>query len=115
MTPRTIFGNWFSPFSLRQVLAAAMTSLKTISRALSCDSALGAHRPVPHRGEDALDRVRGAQVIPVLGGKVAEGQRRVAVLDQARHRFLAFGRVLLGGGGDRRLGRCWRRRASQCR
>jgi hypothetical protein len=32
-------GNWFSPFSRRQVLAAAMTSLKTISRAVSCDNA----------------------------------------------------------------------------
>ncbi len=34
-----ILGNWLSPFNLRQVLAAAMTSLKTMSRAVSCDSA----------------------------------------------------------------------------
>ena len=39
LTPSMTFGNWFSPFSRRQVLAAAMTSLKTISLAVSCDSA----------------------------------------------------------------------------
>ena len=32
-------GNWFSPFSFRHVLEAAITSLNTISRAVSCDSA----------------------------------------------------------------------------
>jgi hypothetical protein len=32
-------GNWFSPFSLRQVLAAAVISLKTMSLAVSCESA----------------------------------------------------------------------------
>src|ERR671912_303494 len=39
LTPRMTLGNWFSPLSLRQVLAAAMTSLNTISRAVACDSA----------------------------------------------------------------------------
>jgi len=39
VTPWTTLGNWFSPFSRRQVLAAAITSLNTISRAVSCDSA----------------------------------------------------------------------------
>src|ERR671917_2904214 len=39
VTPWMTFGNWFSPFSLRQVLAAAITSLNTISRAVSWDSA----------------------------------------------------------------------------
>ena len=39
VTPWMTLGNWFSPFSWRQVLAAAMTSLNTISRAVSCDSA----------------------------------------------------------------------------
>ena len=39
VTPWMTLGNWFSPFSLRQVLAAAITSLNTISRAVSCDSA----------------------------------------------------------------------------
>jgi hypothetical protein len=31
------FGNWFSPFSLRQVFAALMTSFKTLSLAVLCD------------------------------------------------------------------------------
>jgi tetratricopeptide (TPR) repeat protein len=75
MTPATTFGNWFSPFSRRQVFAAAMISLNTISRAVSCDSAPRvAHRPVPDRGEHALDRVRRPQVIPVLGRKIVERQ-----------------------------------------
>ena len=39
LTPWTTFGNWFSPFSRRQVLAAAITSLNTISRAVSWDRA----------------------------------------------------------------------------
>ena len=37
VAPATIFGNWFSPFSLRQVFEAAITSLKTISRAVDGD------------------------------------------------------------------------------
>src|SRR4028118_1365921 len=110
VTPWMTLGNWFSPFSRRQVLAAAMTSLNTISRAVSRDRAplvrtvrcrtaaktlstgldvrrgrgrgqLAHHRPgrvlgwralgpdgaVPHGGEDALERVGRAQVVPVLG------------------------------------------------
>ena len=39
MTPATTFGNWFSPFSRRQVFAAAMTSLNTISLAVVGESA----------------------------------------------------------------------------
>src|SRR5687767_8406397 len=39
VTPWMTLGNWFSPLSLRQVLAAAKTSLKTMRRAVSCDSA----------------------------------------------------------------------------
>ena len=39
VTPWTTLGNWFSPFSRRQVFEAAMTSLNTMSRAVSCDSA----------------------------------------------------------------------------
>ncbi len=39
VTPATTLGNSFSPFSLRQVLAAAMTSLNTISLAVVGDSA----------------------------------------------------------------------------
>ena len=34
VTPAASFGNWFSPFSLRQLFAAAITSLNTISLAV---------------------------------------------------------------------------------
>jgi hypothetical protein len=44
-------------------------------------------------------------MVPVLGGKVVEGQQRVTVLDQAGNRLLVLGGILLGEGGDRRLGR----------
>jgi hypothetical protein len=39
LTPRTIFGNWFSPFNRRHVLAAAFTSLNTMSLAVFADKA----------------------------------------------------------------------------
>ena len=35
LIPWTTLGNWFSPFSRRQVFAAAVTSLNTISLAVS--------------------------------------------------------------------------------
>lgn len=56
-----------SSFSLRQNLAAAMMSLKTISRAVLCDRAPlipHPHRSVPDGGEDALNGVGRAQMIP---------------------------------------------------
>src|SRR3954454_13451496 len=65
--------------------------------------ALGPHRAVPDGGEHALDGVGGAQMVPVLGREVVEGEQRVAVLGQAGDRLLVFGPVLLGKGGDRRL------------
>ena len=63
--------------------------------------ALGPHRAVPDGGKHALDRVGRAQVIPVLGRKVVEGQQGVAVLEQAGDRLLVFGPVLLGEALDR--------------
>ena len=56
MTPWTTLGNWFSPFSRRQVLAAAITSLNTISRAVSCDSA-----PFRYRQNRPVGRAQGVQ------------------------------------------------------
>src|SRR3954467_3587510 len=114
VTPATTFGNWFSPFSLRQVFAAAITSLNTISLAVVGESAplgrtgrgrpLGAPRPVPRRGEDALDGVCRPKVIPVLGGEVVEGQQRLAVLRQALNRSGVLAPILLGKDGHGRLG-----------
>ena len=37
LTPRTTFGNWFSPFNRRQVLAAVLRSLNTINLAVVAD------------------------------------------------------------------------------
>ncbi len=55
--------------------------------------ALGSHRPVPDRREDAFDGVRGAQMVPVLGREVEEGQERLAVLGQAFGGLGVFGTV----------------------
>ena len=49
-----------------------------------------------HGGEHALDRIRGAQVVPVLGGKVEEGEQRLAILGQAGDRLVVLGAVLVG-------------------
>src|SRR5215212_3072400 len=96
-------GNWFSPFSRRRVFAAAMTSLKTISRAVSCDSAPLVRtvrwRTVANTLPNRVDR---AQVVPVLGREVVKRQQRLAVLGQVRGGLRVFGPVLLGEGGDRR-------------
>lgn len=54
-----------------------MTSLNTISRAVSWDSApLIRTGAVSEGGEHALDRVRGAYVIPGLGGSARRESRR---------------------------------------
>jgi hypothetical protein len=37
LTPLTTFDNWFSPFNRRQVFAAAVTSLNTMSLAVIAD------------------------------------------------------------------------------
>jgi hypothetical protein len=44
----------------------------------------------PHRGERAFDDVRRAQMLPVLGREVVEGEQRVAILDQALDRLVVF-------------------------
>src|SRR5512132_1030410 len=63
-----------------------------------------------HRGEHALDRVRCAQVVPVLGGKIEEGEQGLAILRQAGDRLVVLGAVFVGEPVDRGLGRgaCWR-------
>lgn len=66
---------------------------------------LCAHRPVPHGGEDAFDRVRGSEMIPVLGGEVEERQERVPVLGQAFGGGAVFDAVLFDEDIDGDLGR----------
>ncbi len=81
VTPGTILGNWFSPFSQCHVFATAMTRLNTMSRGgVLRQRVLDACSPVPDRGLHAVARVARAQMIPVLGGEV-EGQQRVTVVD----------------------------------
>ncbi len=59
---------------------------------------------MPDRGEDGLDWVRGAQMIPVLGREIEEGEQGVAVPGQALGRLGVLGPVLLDEARDRRLG-----------
>ena len=47
------------------------------SRGLSVQAAFGLARAVADRGKDALDRVRGSDVFPMLGREVIEGQQYV--------------------------------------
>src|ERR1019366_6876328 len=54
-------------------------------------SYLHANCAMPDRRECALDRVRGAQMRPMLGGKIKERQQRIAVLEQAIDGFVVFG------------------------
>lgn len=62
-----------------------MTSLKTMSRAVLCDRLplVRTVRPKPDGGEDTSDRIRGAQMVPVFGREVEEGQQPLTVLRHA--------------------------------
>ena len=46
-----------------------------------------------HGGEGALDRVGRAQVLPVLGGELVEGQQAIPVLDQVVDGLVVLGAV----------------------
>ena len=59
-------------------------------RGLSAEAALGLGCPMPDGREGALDRVRGSDMLRVLGREVIERQQVDAVLDQA---FLSFSPV----------------------
>src|SRR5215470_10480235 len=58
-------------------------------------AALRPDRAVAHGCERAFDRVRGSQVLPVLGGEVVESQQRIAILGQAFGGFLVLDLVAL--------------------
>src|SRR3954468_10620100 len=97
VTPWMTLGNLFSPFNRRQVLAAVMTSLNTISRAVACDSAPLVRTVRWRTGANTLSiglLVR--RWFPVLGREVVESQQRLAVLGQAGDRLVVFGSILLG-------------------
>ena len=59
-------------------------------RGLVRETSLGAHGAVAHRRERAFDDVGRAQMLPVLGREVVEGEQRVAILDQALDRLVVF-------------------------
>jgi hypothetical protein len=80
-----------------------MTSLKTIFRAVACDSAPLVRIVRWRTVADTLSTVGRAQVIPVFGAEIVEDERLVAVLDQAGDGLLVFGPILLGERRDRRL------------
>src|SRR5215218_7322286 len=105
VTPATTFGNWVSPLSRLQPLAAAMMSLNTISLAVVGESAPLVRTVRCRTVANTLDRVCRSQVVPVLGGQVVEGEQGVAILRQALGRPRVLGAVLLGKDVHRRLGR----------
>jgi len=59
-------------------------------RGLVGETSLGAHRAVADGRERAFDDVGRAQMLPMLGGEVVEGQQRVAILGQALDRLVVF-------------------------
>lgn len=58
----------------------------------------------PHGREARLDGVARAQMLPVLGREVEEGEQGFAVLDEAVDRLLIFGREFRDEGFDASLG-----------
>ena len=68
-------------------------------RRLVGEASLGSHGTVSHGGECAFDGVGGAQMLPMLGGKVVERQHRRAILDQACGRLVVFDGVVRIQGG----------------
>ena len=60
------------------------------------ERAFHANRAMPDRCKGAFDRVRQAQMRPVLGGEIEERQQRVAIVEQAIDGFVVFGHVFLG-------------------
>jgi hypothetical protein len=63
--------------------------------------ALGPHRAMANSREHTFDRVLGAQVIPMFGGEVVEGQQGVPVLGQTGDRLVVLGAVFFGEGVKR--------------
>src|SRR5262249_53629854 len=70
-------------------------------RSLVREAAPGANGAMAHRRERALDRVRRPQMLPVLGGKVVEGEQRVAIFLQTGGGLLVFRRIALDEGVKR--------------
>jgi len=61
----------------------------------------GSDRAVTDGGKDAFYRVGRANVVPVLGGKVEEGEQPVPIFDEALDSLIVFRAVFLGKDVDR--------------
>lgn len=104
LTPAMTIGNWFFALQPTPGLGGGHDQLEDHEpRRLVREASLGAHSPVPDGGEDALDRIRGAQMVPMLGREVEKGQQRLMVLRQAVDGLGTFGLVFVDEDGDRGL------------
>src|ERR1700684_1068367 len=72
-----------------------MISLKTMSRAVSCESAPFMRGAMPDRCEGAFDRIRRPQMRPMFGGEIKERQQRVAILEQTVDGLVVFWSIFL--------------------
>src|SRR6266851_6392001 len=105
LTPWTTFGNWFSPFNRRQCFCGGVDEFEHHELGgLGRQGSLGPHGSMTHRRKYALDRVRRAQMVPVLGREVEEGEQSFPVLRQAGDRLVVLGAVLVGEHIHGRLG-----------
>ena len=73
-------------------------------RGLVREASLRSGRSMADGGERALDRVGRAQVLPVLGGEVVEGEQHVAILGQALDRLVVLRAVDFRESIERGLG-----------
>src|SRR5271168_419028 len=103
-TSRMIFGNWLWPSRRRQVFWAPSTNLNTMASAVLLERHPFERIVLCRTREGAFDRIRRAQVLPMFGREVVEGEERVPVLPQAFGGLLVFDDIGLDEGVDRRLG-----------
>jgi hypothetical protein len=54
------------------------------------ETSLGANRTVAHGRERTFDYIGRAQMLPLFGRKVVEGQQRIAILDQTIDRSIVL-------------------------
>src|SRR6059036_1115390 len=96
------FGNWLWPLRRRQLFSAASASLKIMASAVLFErhplERTVRWRTVANR---AFDDVGCAQMLPVLGREVVEGQQRIAILAQALDRLVVFDAPGLDEGVER--------------
>src|SRR5437588_12463015 len=84
------FGNWLWPLATPAFLGGLGEFEDHGERGVVRETSLGAHRAVGYRRERAFDDVGCAQMLPVLGREVVEGQQRIAILAQALDRLVGF-------------------------